>query len=173
MTVLDPGASVPVRTDKLRSRRNGRSSGPGINPALFHSEAITVDTATFNATVAAIFATAPAIREQQPPSLRDAFFEIAKKVRWTKTVVERLTEFCRYLGDHLAILTTQLDQLDLTQALVVVSLVDGRVLGFWHQLVLPFAHMTVTTRTGILIRRRNHRVSTREIRISVSRLCAI
>jgi hypothetical protein len=102
-----------------------------------------------------------------------------KKVRWTKTAVERLTEFHRYIQDHLAILTIQrdrvfvfkrvpvmrridcsitaicvclrialnliqigpaaaaqetktqqLDQLDLTQGIVVVSLVDGRVLGF-------------------------------------------
>ena len=39
-----------------------------------------------------------------------AFFETVKKVRWTKTAVEHLTEFHRYIQDHLAILTTQLDR---------------------------------------------------------------
>jgi len=67
----DPGASAPVRTDKLRSGRNGMSSDPGIDPALFHPEAITADTAAFNETVAASFATAPAIHERQPQALRD------------------------------------------------------------------------------------------------------
>ena len=47
------------------------SSDPGIDPALFHPEAITADTAAFNETVAASFATAPAIHEQQPQALRD------------------------------------------------------------------------------------------------------
>ncbi len=108
-----------------------------------------------------------------------AFFETVKKVRWTNAAVEDLTECHRYIQDHLAILTRQvdrvfvfrrvpimrriafsiiaicvcltialnliqigpaaavqetkpqqLDQLDVTQGIVVVSLIDDRVLGF-------------------------------------------